>query len=117
VLPNGHHFKRQLDPDEKKQILKAHGLVCFATGHKIPPNETVNFDHIRAFAQGGVSELDNMPRLRSSQQDEGNASLEDFRISLRLKDFFKEGDTVTLQNLLEFLKKSKDITSSGAASA
>jgi len=43
----------------------------------------------------------------------GTLPLEDFRISLRLKDFFKEGDTVTLQNLLEFLKKSKDITSFG----
>jgi len=51
--------------------------------------------------------------VRSSQQDEGKLPLRGFSDQLRLKDFFKEGDTVTLQNLLEFLKKSKDITSFG----
>jgi len=37
--------------------------------------------------------------------DNGRTKGEDIlvRISLRLKEFFKEGDALTLQNLLEFL--------------
>ena len=104
-------LRRQLGPDEKAQILKVHGQLCFATGHKIAQNDTVQFDHIRAFAQGGASELDNIaPMCEEHNRMKGTLPLEDFRISLRLKEFFKEGDALTLQNLLVFLRKQGDIS-------
>src|SRR2546430_15941685 len=107
-------LRRQLDQDEKALILKRHGRVCFATGHQIPKDDAVQFDHIRAFAQGGASELDNIaPMCEEHNKMKGTLPLEDFRISLRLKQFFKEGDTLTLQNLLEFLRKDGDISSFG----
>jgi hypothetical protein len=107
-------LRRQLDGDEKALILKRHGRICFATGHKIPQDDTVQFDHIQAFAQGGASELDNIaPMCEEHNKMKGTLPLEDFRISLRLKEFFKTGDGLTLQNLLEFLRKSGDIPAFG----
>jgi hypothetical protein len=107
-------LRRQLDADEKNLILKREGNVCFATGHKIPEGETIQFDHIRAFAHGGPSELDNIaPMCETHNKMKGTLPLEDFRISLRLKEFFNEGDALTLQDLLEFLKKKGDIGAFG----
>jgi hypothetical protein len=107
-------LRRQLDPDEKDLILKRHGRVCFSTAHKISQNDKVQFDHIRAFAQGGASELDNIaPMCEEHNKMKGALPLEDFRMSLRQKEFFKEGDALTLQNLLEFLRKQGDIKSFG----
>ena len=45
-------LKRQLTPEEKDEITKQHGRICFATGHEIPPDETLQFDHIRAHSYG-----------------------------------------------------------------
>lgn len=53
-------LKRQLTDDEKQQILEQHGSNCFATGHHIPENEPLHFDYVRAFAEGGASELHNI---------------------------------------------------------
>jgi hypothetical protein len=103
-------LRRQVDQDEKAVILKRHGRVCFATGHPIPKDDAVQFDHIRAFAIGGASEVDNIaPMCEEHNKMKGTLPLEDFRISLRLKEFFKEGDALTLQNLLEFFRKKGDI--------
>ncbi len=103
-------LRRQLDADEKALVLKRHGRLCFATGHKIPEDEVVQFDHIRAFATGGASELDNIaPMCEQHNKMKGTLPLEDFRISLRLKEFFKTGDGLTLQNLLEFMREHGDI--------
>jgi hypothetical protein len=107
-------LRRQLDPEEKAIILKRHGRACFATGHQIPKEDPVQFDHIRAFAQGGASELDNIaPMCEEHNKMKGTLPLEDFRMSLRLKEFFKVGDALTLQNLLEFLMKRGDIPAFG----
>jgi hypothetical protein len=107
-------LRRQLDEDEKAAVLKRYGRACFATGHKIPKEDTVQFDHIRAFAKGGASELDNIaPMCEEHNKMKGTLPLEDFRISLRLKEFFKQGDSLTLQNLLDFLLKSGEIKSFG----
>jgi hypothetical protein len=107
-------LKRQLDPDEKALIIKQHGRICFATGHKIAEVDQIQFDHIRAFAHGGASELDNIaPMCEEHNKMKGTLPLEDFRISLRLKEFFKEGDKLTLQNLLVFLKEKGDIEAFG----
>jgi hypothetical protein len=107
-------LKRQLNEDEKQQIVKVHGRKCFATGHPIPDGEVMHFDHIRAFAEGGVTELDNIaPMCEMHNKAKGALPLEDFRVKLRLNDFFSHGDSVTLKHLLAFLKKAGDITSYG----
>lgn len=107
-------LKRQLTDDEKKQILDTHGRNCWANGHAIPANETVQFDHIRAFAEGGISEMHNIaPMCEMHNKAKGRLPLEDFRVRLRLQDFFSGGDTLTLRDLLVYLKDKGDIKGFG----
>jgi len=107
-------LKRQLDDDEKARILQVHGRKCFATGHMIPDDEVVHFDHIRAFADGGVSELDNIaPMCEVHNKAKGTLPLQDFRVKLRLLEFFGKGDALTLKHLLDYLKESDDIIAYG----
>lgn len=108
-------LKRQLDDSEKQTILKRHGRICFATGHKIPDGDSLHFDHIRAFALDGESELDNIaPMCEPHNKAKGMLPLQDFRIKLRLDAFFNEGDRLTLRHLLDHLKRSGDIQSYGS---
>jgi hypothetical protein len=107
-------LKRQLDDGEKRKILEQHGRICFATGHPIANDEALHFDHIRAFARNGASELDNIaPMCEVHNKQKGTRALEDFRVSLRLKQFFSEGDDLTLKHLLAHLQRNKDIKSFG----
>jgi hypothetical protein len=107
-------LKRQLDESEKQKILDQHGRICFATGHPIAEGDALHFDHIRAFANDGASELDNIaPMCEVHNKQKGTLSLEDFRVSLRLKQFFSEGDGLTLKNLLLYMKKNGDLKSFG----
>jgi hypothetical protein len=107
-------LKRQISDEEKESILKRHGRKCFATGHDIPEGEPVHYDHIHAFALGGASELDNIaPMCEQHNKAKGTLPLGDFRMKLRLQDFFQIGDRLTLRHLLEYLKKQGDISSFG----
>ena len=111
-------LKRQLTPEEKATILQRHGRVCFATGHAIPDQDSLHFDHVRAFALGGRSELDNIaPMCEAHNKAKGMLPLEDFRISLHPQEFFKTDDRLTLKNLLQFLKARGQVSSFGAHSA
>jgi len=86
-------LKRQLNDAEKQQILDRFGRVCFATNHQIPAGDAVHFDHIRAFAEGGSTELNNIaPMCETHNKQKGTLPLEDFRTKLRLEDFFRQGD-------------------------
>lgn len=108
-------LKRQLTAQEKQDILKVHGRICFATGHTIADDENLQFDHIRAFADGGVSELDNIaPMCETHNKQKGRLPLDNFRVKLRLDDFFKRGDNLTLKHLLQYMKEKGDITGYGA---
>jgi len=107
-------LKRQLDENEKNIILKRHGRICFATGHKISNEDKVHFDHIKAYSLGGQSELDNIaPMCEKHNKAKGMLPLEDFRIKLKLEKFFEEGSRLTLRNLLEHLKSINEINSFG----
>jgi hypothetical protein len=107
-------LKRQLDDSEKEIILKRHGRVCFATGHTIPDGDSLHFDHIFAYSLGGESDLNNIaPMCETHNKAKGMLPLEDFRIKLRLESFFKEGDRLTLRNLLIYFKTHGDIDSFG----
>jgi hypothetical protein len=103
-------LRRQLDDGEKTRILSQHGRVCFATGHPIPDGDTLEFDHIQAFASDGQSELDNIaPMCDPHNKAKGTLSLADFRVKLRLEDFFGGGDSLTLKHLLDYLQRKEDI--------
>lgn len=74
----------------------------------------MHFDHIRAFADGGLTELDNIaPMCETHNKAKGTLPLEDFRVKLRLGGFFSHGDSLTLKHLLAYLKKSGDIVGYG----
>ncbi len=104
-------LKRQLTDDEKKHVIEQHGRECFATGHTIPESETVHYDHIRAFATGGSTEINNIaPMCSQHNRDKGTLPLFDFRTKLKLDEFFSKGDRLTLGHLLVYLR-SKDIIS------
>jgi hypothetical protein len=103
-------LKRQLNDEEKAQIIGQHGRVCYANGHEIPEGEQIQFDHIRAYSKGGLSELNNIaPMCATHNKEKGQLPLYDFRIKLRLKDFFSKGDKLTLKHLLEYLKTNGNI--------
>src|SRR6266508_2922830 len=102
-------LKRQLNDAEKARILDIHGRICFATGHPIADDEALHFDHIRAFVDGGLSELDNIaPMCEMHNKAKGRLPLDDFRVKLRLEDFFSRGDSLTLKHLLDYLKNKGD---------
>src|SRR5689334_10420541 len=107
-------LKRQLSQAEKEQVLRNCGRTCFATGHPIPEDETVQYDHIKAYAEGGPSDLTNIaPMCMLHNKMKGTLTLNDFRVKLRLDDFFASGDSLTLKDLLEYLKRMGDISSYG----
>lgn len=109
-------LKRQLNDDEKKHILTVHGRKCFATGHQIADGEEIHFDHIQAFALDGVSELENIaPMCQEHNLQKSTLSLSDFRVKLRLNDFFSQGDRLTVGDLLKYLKGRGDLPEFGKA--
>lgn len=104
-------LKRQLNETEKETIVRQHGRACFATGHTIPEPEDVQFDHIKAYALGGVSELNNIaPMCSTHNRAKGTLPLYDFRMKLQMEEFFGKGDRLTLQDLLYFFKARGDIS-------
>lgn len=107
-------LRRQISDEEKKIVLARHGRQCFATGHAIPDGEPLQYDHIRAFASGGQSELDNIaPMCEPHNKAKGTLPLEDFRVKLELESFFREGERLTLRNLLEHFKAKKMLQAYG----
>ena len=105
---------RQLSDNEKAIVLAQHGRVCFATGHTLADDETVQFDHIQAFSTGGATDTNNIaPMCAQHNRDKGTLPLNDFRTRLRLHEFFAEGDKLTLGNLLAYLKRHDYISTYG----
>jgi 5-methylcytosine-specific restriction endonuclease McrA len=90
-------LRRQLDDEEKAIIAQRFGRKCFVTGHSIADDESIQYDHIRAFALGGKSELDNIaPMCEHHNKAKGMLPLEDFRIKLQIEEFFQVGERLTL---------------------
>ena len=107
-------LQRQITEDEKEQIIKRFGRTCYATGHAIPDTDEIHFDHIRAFTNDGASEVDNIaPMCQQHNLQKGRLPLEDFRIKLRLDDFFKKGQSLTLKHELQYFKDNSTITGFG----
>ena len=109
-------LKRQLTDIEKKSVIGQHGRKCFADGHAIPESESVHFDHIRAFATGGVSETNNIaPMCPEHNRAKGTLPLFDFRTKLELDRFFSSGDRLTLGRLLGHFQSEGTISDYGLA--
>src|SRR5207253_4663910 len=107
-------LRRQLNDSEKEQVLKKYGRKCFATGHAIPEGEGIHFDHIRAFAEGGTTDINNIaPMCSMHNKAKGTLPLNDFRVKLRLDEFFSTGDSLTLKHLLDYFKKKGEIHAYG----
>lgn len=107
-------LQRQITDEEKAQIIVKFGRTCYATGHNIPDSEEIHFDHIRAFSIDGASEIDNIaPMCQTHNLQKGRLPLEDFRIKLRLDEFFSQGQALTLKHELQFFKEKEIITTFG----
>lgn len=106
--------KRKISDEEKQQVLKMHGRICYATGHKIPDDSEIEFDHIRAFADNGVSAIENIaPMCQEHNRKKGLLPLDDFRIKLEVGDFFSQEQTLTLKNELEYFVSKEKISDFG----
>lgn len=107
-------LRRQLNNEEKQVILNRFGRTCFATGHQISESDPLQFDHIRAFVDSQETELNNIaPMCEMHNKQKGRLYLDDFRVKLRLDEFFAQDDALTLRHLLDFLKARKDIEDYG----
>ncbi|MDR0603515.1 MAG: HNH endonuclease [Bacteroidales bacterium] len=107
-------MKRQLNDAEKDEILEKFGRICYATGHKIPDGEEIHFDHIKAYSTGGPTELNNIaPMCKEHNLSKGALPLEDFRTKLKIAEFFKVGNRLTLKDLLKYLKQKDEIKTFG----
>jgi len=107
-------LSRQISDDEKKIILEKFGRVCYATGHEISDGEIIQFDHIKAYADNGASEVDNIaPMCKEHNLKKGRLPLEDFRTKIKLEDFFSKDQALTLKDELEYFKKSSMIDGFG----
>jgi len=107
-------LKRQLTKEEKDEILRRYGRKCYATGHDISDNEPIHFDHIKAFCNKGVSDLSNIaPMCNKHNLEKGQLPLYDFRIKLKMNEFFKKSDALTLKDELKYFKENKDINNFG----
>ena len=105
---------RQISDDEKKTILERFGKICYATGHKISDDSDIHFDHIKAYADKGASEIDNIaPMCQEHNLKKGRLPLEDFRTKLKVEAFFKKGQALTLKDELKYFKENKIITTFG----
>ncbi len=107
-------LNRQITEVEKDQIVARFGRKCYATGHEILDTEEIHFDHIKAFVNDGASEIDNIaPMCQTHNLQKGRLPLEDFRIKLRLDDFFKQGQVLTLKHELGYFKDKNIIANYG----
>ena len=107
-------LKRQISEDEKQIVLERHGKFCFATGHPIDSSESIQFDHIKAYAQKGASEIDNIaPMCGKHNKQKGQLSLYDFKVKLKIEEFFGQGENLTLKDELNYLKSKNDVSKYG----
>jgi hypothetical protein len=107
-------LRRQLTDAEQDQVLSIHGRKCFATGHDIPEDEAVHFDHIKAFADRGQTEIDNIaPMCEQHNKGKGRLPLYDYRVQLQMQQFFGGRDDLTLRDELRFMHENRHITTFG----
>lgn len=93
--------RRQITETEKGEILKRQDMRCFIDGHPLQPDEAIEFDHIRAFAEGGESAISNIGAVcKKHNREKGTLSLAEYRDRLALSRFFADARKRRLDDLL-----------------
>lgn len=94
--------RRQVTEHEKQQILQEHGgRRCFVDGAPIPEEETIEFHHIKAYSEGGKTNLANIaPVCKKHHRTIGTMSLQEYRDKLSLGRFFEDGEPKYLDDLI-----------------
>ncbi len=96
--------ERQLDDKEKDQVLRKHGRVCFVSGHSIGQEEKIEFHHIKPYAHGGPTSVDNIaPVCHDHHRHIGTLSLTEYRDKLEMEKFFDRERK--LDDILEYKVK------------
>jgi hypothetical protein len=93
--------RRQITETEKREILKRQDMHCFIDGHPLQPDEAIEFDHIRAFTEGGGSTISNIGAVcKKHNREKGTLSLAEYRDRLALSRFFADARKRRLDDLL-----------------
>jgi len=99
--------KRQLNDNEKQEIIDEHGRMCFVDGAPIADDESIEFHHINAFSKGGQTSLGNIAAVcKSHHRTIGTMGLQEYRDKIELAQFFEGGQPIYLDDLILF-KQSK----------
>ena len=80
---------RQITEAQKQQVLERQGLRCFIDHHPIESEADVEFDHIRPYAAGGESSVDNIAVVcKRHNRDKRDLTLAEYRDRLAMRSFF-----------------------------
>ena len=94
-------MRRQLSDTEKAEVLQQHGRICYVDGAPIAEDEPIEFHHIRAHANMGPTEKENIaPVCRRHHLTIGTMSLQEYRDKIDLGAFFQDGEPKYLDDLL-----------------
>lgn len=93
---------RQITDPQKRDVLERQGLRCFIDNHPIESEADVEFDHIRAYAAGGESTVDNIAVVcKRHNRDKRDLSLTEYRDRLAMRSFFAGAGKRKLDDVLE----------------
>lgn len=89
-------------------MLQRQGLKCFIDGHPVASVDELEYDHVWPYAEGGVSEVQNIAAVcKKHNREKGTLSLGEFRDRRALRGFFEGAKKRRLDDLLaEKLGKS-----------
>src|SRR5438874_876161 len=100
-------MRRQLTEPEKKEIRKQQisadgSLRCFISGDIITDTDEIEYDHIKADAKDGETDIPNMRiTLKKYNRRKSDQTLYDVRDNLKLERLFEEKkNTIKLQDIL-----------------
>ncbi len=96
---------REPNEAEKKILNEQHtkdGKVrCFVNDHPIDDEQDIDYHHIKPFAHGGATELENLAPVCSDHHKRiGTLSILEFRARLEMEDFFTSPDPRRLDHIL-----------------
>lgn len=92
---------RQITEAQKREVLDRQGLRCFIDNHPIESEADIEFDHIRAFAAGGETTVDNIAVIcKRHNRDKRDLSLAEYRDRLAMRAFFAGAGKRKLDDVL-----------------
>ncbi len=101
-------MKRQLTENEKQIVHEQQKdrdgtLKCFISGEVIGNDDTIEYDHIQAFAKSGETSLDNIRIVKKEyNRRKSDQTLYDVRDNLKLEKLFEEkNNKIKLQDIFD----------------